>query len=1174
MPSQSRPERGIARQHTVFCIGSRCGKLVVAVVIASLVNGCSQPASSSNNTPSPDNQNPPDSGGVVLGDSITSDGGGGSDGTNSTAGSLFAADTSAVTVRETPVSVSLRADGDLASSASFNIVEPPSVGALGATESTGAGAASVPFTPGAGFVGVAQFSYQAIAGDVASNTATATITVNPLVRFAAEKVADSPLEVEAHAFIDGPGSFNGATLTWILDGDPQPPVAASDEVVAFEFPEAGEHSIALRVSWPGLADVDCYFGTSGTAREALFSGSGSPTADAVIAISGRVTTFGVALPGVTVQAGSLSDTTDSNGEFAFSMNSGWSGSVVPSKSGYTFAPASRSYSNQSTDDDDADFSATPTFSGDSHLSVSPDEGLSAGGLVAGSIQPASKTYTLTNDGSANLNWVASCSQTWMTITPASGTLAAGTSANVSVAFNSGTSALAAGAHDATVTFTNSTTGATSTRSIDLLLDVAPGEISLSPNTTFSSSGSKSDSFSPSSTVYTLTNSGSGALAWSALPDVAWLSVSPASGVLDPGDDVAITVSINVNAYALSAGVHSAAVEFSPGFPSTGETSRSVSLTVNASQTALAVNLRNANYYMPEWVFVDVFRQSSAGSALRISDSAPWTGDPISFRSDGYPAALPVGCRMQYLMCRDIEGHYPAGNYRLFYDGSGTISFSLDAAAGEYGNGDFVAVTPTNSGIALRLDATDPANPIRNIRLVMPGFDKSYVQNPFHPRFIELMRPFGVARFMMWQNVNGSDVTSWDERPQTTHKQNFVDKGVPVEWMIDLANALGIDPWFCMPHLADDDYMENFAALVRDRLDPARKCYIEYSNECWNYGGNFFPQYDFCRQQGVDLGYATAIGSTSNVLGYAHHSTRMFRIWSDVFGEPMLRSDRSSSRLVRVFAWQNTNVFYPDTYGLDLAPTALAGITTETCAEHADAYAVAPYFGIGGGETLVADAILADPSITFQDFALDGITVRTAQSITSVVDSDTLKINNADGSFIRGMRVQITSGPAAGQGRIIRWFDSVKSEAHFTASFSPAPVAGNTYDLVFSLLDDLEFSVDYCNDLNYDAANSRGLRLIAYEGGTHIEMESWHEDPDYAAVVAFHEDLHDSVGMYAVIQSYLSRWRQAGGTTFAYFHFAGWLEDSHFGLMRWFDEDPLNLKYESVADWADANAIWW
>ena len=71
------------------------------------------------------------------------------------------------------------------------------------------------------------------------------------------------------------------------------------------------------------------------------------TATVVYQVSGTVTAVGSALSGVTLTPGSGGSCTPSNasGQYSCTVPSGWTGSVTPSLSGYSFTPASRSYSN-------------------------------------------------------------------------------------------------------------------------------------------------------------------------------------------------------------------------------------------------------------------------------------------------------------------------------------------------------------------------------------------------------------------------------------------------------------------------------------------------------------------------------------------------------------------------------------------------------------------------------------------------------------------------------------------------------------------------------------------------------------------------------------------------------------------------------------------------------------
>ena len=60
------------------------------------------------------------------------------------------------------------------------------------------------------------------------------------------------------------------------------------------------------------------------------------------------------------------------------------------------------------------------------------------------------------------------------------------------------------------------------------------------------------------------------------------------------------------------------------------------------------------------------------------------------------------------------------------------------------------------------------------------------------------------------------------------------RGVPLEVMIRLANDTGTEPWFTIPHLADDGLIVRMAETIRDQLDPGLRAWIEFSNETWNW----------------------------------------------------------------------------------------------------------------------------------------------------------------------------------------------------------------------------------------------------------------------------------------------------------------------------------------------------
>lgn len=199
-----------------------------------------------------------------------------------------------------------------------------------------------------------------------------------------------------------------------------------------------------------------------------------------------------------------------------------------------------------------------------------------------------------------------------------------------------------------------------------------------------------------------------------------------------------------------------------------------------------------------------------------------------------------------LLLRDVNLHTPSGRFVCFYDGDGEIEFSFNAKVATIGKGriefDF---TPTSNpacvatfaaycgdnGILLTIVATNPLNPIHNIRVIMPGFEATYATQPFHPLFLKTMSHYSAIRFMPWQNTNSDLTVEWSHRAAPGNA-TIGTAGVPLEYMIQLSNTLGADPWFCIPHRASNGYIANFTATVKKLLRPDLKVLLfNYSSEC-------------------------------------------------------------------------------------------------------------------------------------------------------------------------------------------------------------------------------------------------------------------------------------------------------------------------------------------------------
>ena len=365
-----------------------------------------------------------------------------------------------------------------------------------------------------------------------------------------------------------------------------------------------------------------------------------------------------------------------------------------------------------------------------------------------------------------------------------------------------------------------------------------------------------------------------------------------------------------------------------------------------STSPLATNLEVLADYSEEWTFVDAFRSSRpwvSGSSVEWDD-----GRALNTDANGWVASLEAGQVARTAVLGSIHP-YPAGNYIVLYDGQGTLEYGaaaiLDSVQSRPGR-HVLQMDPAKRGILISLTATTPGNPIRNIRVIMPGgtcagdpfryakdasscagagyfmsFEANYRTIVFHPRFLERVRTYRALRFMDWGRTNGSTQAVWSGRPKLSDAHWTTDKGVPVEVMVDLANRIGAHAWFTLPHLADDNYVTQYAMLVKQKLRPDLKAYVEYSNEVWN---GFFDQAAYAQKQGLALGLA-ADPFKAQLFFYSKRSVQIFDIWSNQMGDP--------ARLVRVMAAQATNPW-----------TSVQVLDFQNAKQKTDTLAVAPYFG--------------------------------------------------------------------------------------------------------------------------------------------------------------------------------------------------------------------------------------
>lgn len=388
-------------------------------------------------------------------------------------------------------------------------------------------------------------------------------------------------------------------------------------------------------------------------------------------------------------------------------------------------------------------------------------------------------------------------------------------------------------------------------------------------------------------------------------------------------------------------------------------------------------------------FVDLFRISRPFPEFSCTD--------IKYDSNGWPAEIPASCDTQVnptfrtptwattLILRYLPyGAIPTGKYTVLYEGTGSLQYSGIAnklpAESQPGR-DVIEITPdliktrSSAGLRVQLKDMDSTNPVKNIRIIMPGGTcegnllvrvdgesdcpsgqyRSFVDTLaanrnsiiFNPDYLRFLKDFKVLRTMnlmemsprnracypltddaykqcllqefTWDQRAKMDQPSWGGSSRTPLLKLYA-RGAPLEVVVALANTLNKDVWFNLPHNATDDYVTQFATYVRDNLNSNLKIHLEYTNEPWNA---IFWGAMYVRMKGIALGLDT----TEWRAGYKYYSNRsveIFKIWHDIFG--------GSERLIRTL-----NTYHPDEW------MSRNMLSYNGNSQFVDALASAPYF---------------------------------------------------------------------------------------------------------------------------------------------------------------------------------------------------------------------------------------
>jgi hypothetical protein len=567
---------------------------------------------------------------------------------------------------------------------------------------------------------------------------------------------------------------------------------------------------------------------------------------------------------------------------------------------------------------------------------------------------------------------------------------------------------------------------------------------------------------------------------------------------------------------------------------------------------LASNINSVTDFSDEFPFVNLMKSSrdwipGRAGCFDCRDNPSCGGVcPVTLDrdADGYVQSLLPNQEARTVIHAGAglaTGRLPAGTYTMLFDGSGSVSFfgTSNVQNPQPGRITF-DIGASNTNIGFSLTATTPGNHLRNIRILPPGGVCSNdarracdAGNPcssggscnlyttpgiaeaqlFQPRFLANVARYRMLRFMDWMATNSSPVVDFDDYPTVTSA--FWHR-VPPQILAELGNRLGSDLWINIPHRASNDFVDQFATVLRDAFRADRQLFIEYSNENWN--GIFsqgreiardacpsFPDLAAtCEQDGVPgNGIACEIDpNTFSVPAPASGACfqALVRRWGDRSVEIFDRVDsvfgaNARERVVRVVAAQAAN---PDLGRQVLVRTVSGG--GSTVAAKTDAYAVAPYFGTE----------YCTPS--------DGINPASHPTVYANLDN---------------------------------FFADLNSRALPTAI---GFMSGNKTMLANNFA-------------------GEGIRLIAYEGGQHLAGIGGFTF-DNACNTMF-DAANADPRMGTLYADYLAAWKQ-NGDEFAHFSNVGrWGPFGRWGALEFQDQTPAaSPKYSALTTFTNANPCWW
>jgi hypothetical protein len=313
---------------------------------------------------------------------------------------------------------------------------------------------------------------------------------------------------------------------------------------------------------------------------------------------------------------------------------------------------------------------------------------------------------------------------------------------------------------------------------------------------------------------------------------------------------------------------------------------------------------------------------------------PSNSGQITYDENGYPTSVPSHYVVSSLLIRsvDVEGIPPhTGEFRLYGQGSGLISlkgsaqgvlyeradtdsFDREVIDGEsywYVDLNFSTMGEDLAQLIMLIHDIDQSDHIRDLALVHEThLDLHREGEVFTPEIVNDLKGYETLRLMNWMRANQiqEDGNGWGEEgsnwtsPQPEQRyigndyytfnnnaggkknEGRFEVSVPVEYLVQLANEVGADPWIAVPVDITDSRAAQLADYVSLNLDDGLTARWEYGNEIFNDAIGFESYRYSLAMAGKTFENFNEVGAGAVAEWAAYRGTQVYSIIKDVFEE--------------------------------------------------------------------------------------------------------------------------------------------------------------------------------------------------------------------------------------------------------------------------------------------------